>query len=108
MRLGMPARSCRKQDMTQAGFPSISPSGDGAVIVLLIVGAIAYTRFRSRISGSRSADRCGHHAISGCFRADRVRHCRSPSSRNQRRRGHAVSLQPTTPNGQLTITVTFK
>ena len=48
-----------------------------------------------RISASGSADRRGHHAISGRLGADRLRHRRSSDrAADQRRRGHALSLQP--------------
>ena len=47
------------------------------------------------ISASGAADRRRHHAISGRHRADRFRHrCRPDRAGDQRRRGHAVSLQP--------------
>ena len=65
-------------------------------IVLLIVGAHRlHHAAGGGISASGAADRRGHHAISRRFRADRVRHRRSPDrAADQRRRGHAVSLQP--------------
>ena len=47
------------------------------------------------ISASGAADGGGHHAISGRLRANRLRHRRrADRAGDQRRRGHAVSLQP--------------
>ncbi len=47
------------------------------------------------ISAGGAPDRHGHHAISGRLGADRLRHRRgSNRAADQRRRGHAVSLQP--------------
>jgi len=79
-------------------------------IVLLIVGAIAYTHAAGGgISASSAADRGGHYAISWGFRPDRFRHRRrADRAADQRRRGHALPLQPGDIGRQLTITVTFK
>ena len=65
-------------------------------IVLLIVGAHRLHDAAGRgISASGAADRGGHHAISRRLRANRFRHrCGSDRAGDQRRRGHAVSLQP--------------
>ena len=93
-----PGRSSRRRQDMNLGRLSINQPILAMVlsIVLLIVGAIAYTDAAGfGISASGAADRGGHHAISRRFGADRLRYRRrSDRAGDQRRRGHAVPLQP--------------
>ena len=80
-------------------------------IVLLIVGALAYTSCRSReYPRDRAADGRRHHAISRRLRRDRGRDGRhADRAADQRRRGHALHVvSQATATAAARITVTFK